>query len=337
MSTTTVPVIAAAELTPAALGDLIHRLHHGGLVALPTETVYGLAADAANPQAVARIYAVKGRPADHPVIVHLGGIDELDHWARGIPRYARSLATAGWPGPLTLVLRRAAGVGDHVTGGQDTIGLRVPAHPVALTVLRAFGGGLAAPSANRFGRVSPTSAPHVVAELGPLLDPRRDAVLDAGACRVGVESTIVDCTGGLPRMLRPGGFSAAAVAEITGLPLTAGRRAAQRAPGTLVSHYRPRAAVVLTEDPASVVSLVAGLPGPVGLLALAPIPTPPGVHRLAAPIDVGDYARTLYAALRAGDDQSLATLVAVLPLTEAVGVDSLAAAIRDRLTRAAHR
>ncbi|HYS50590.1 MAG TPA: L-threonylcarbamoyladenylate synthase, partial [Burkholderiales bacterium] len=175
-------------------------LRRGGLVAFPTETVYGLGADASNPAAVARIYEVKGRPAGHPVIVHIGDIGQLARWARDIPEAATKLATHFWPGPLTLVLRRAPGVGSQLSGGQDTIGLRVPGHPVALQLLREFGGGIAAPSANRFGRISPTAAEHVRSDLASEVE----LILDGGACEIGIESTIVDLSRGRPVLLRPG-------------------------------------------------------------------------------------------------------------------------------------
>ena len=305
-------------------------LRAGGLAAVPTETVYGLAADALQPGAVARIYAVKGRPADHPLIVHLLAGSEVDAWAREVPAYAGALAEAFWPGPLTLVLRRSARAGDHVTGGQDTVGLRVPAHPAMRDVLRALGpgAGLAAPSANRFGRVSPTTAAHVLHELAGLLVPGRDVVLDGGVAEVGVESTIVDCTGPQPRLLRPGGVGGEQVAAATGLPLGTGSTA--RAPGTLASHYAPAARVRLV--PAQ--DVVDQPPGcaVTGLLAPSHVPTPVGVVRLAAPADATGYARCLYAALREADALGLAQVLAVPPEDDG----PLATAVRDRLTRAAH-
>ncbi len=227
----------------------VEALLAGGLVALPTETVYGLGADAEQPHAVARVFAVKGRPADHPLIVHVRGAEDLDAWARDIPPYARALAEALWPGPLTLVLPRSARAGDHVTGGQDTVGLRAPSHPVAREVLAALGGrGIAAPSANRFGRVSPTTAQHVLDELGALLDPATDLVLDGGACDVGVESTILDCTGERPRLLRPGAVDADTVAIAGGVPLDPEGVSSVRAPGTLASHYAPSARVTVADE-----------------------------------------------------------------------------------------
>lgn len=316
----------------------------GGLAVLPTETVYGLGARADDLRAVARVYAAKGRPADHPLIVHVADPMAAEAWGRGLPAYARLLGAACWPGPLTLVVPRSPRAGDHVTGGQDTVGLRVPAHPLALQVLRRMdaddpGGaphGVAAPSANRFGRVSPTTAAHALAELADALDPARDVVLDGGPSGVGVESTIVDCTGPLPRILRPGGVSAADIRRITGLDLATDAPGADvRAPGTLAAHYAPRARVVVVPSGEDVAGEVRVGPGSdrqarIGLLALSGVATPPGVVRLSAPEDVAAYARSLYAALREADALGLAAVVAVPPPAEGLG-----AAIADRLARAA--
>lgn len=299
----------------------------GGLVVLPTETVYGLAADASNPRAVARIYAVKGRPADHPLIVHIPSEAHLDRWVRDVSELARRLADYGWPGPLTLVLPRSSEVGDWVTGGQDTVALRVPDHPVALGILRDFGGAVAAPSANRFGRVSPTTAQHVREDIGELLDPDRDVIVDGGSCQVGVESTIVDCTGPQPVVLRPGRVSQEQIAEWAGVPVAPAQSTAPRVSGSLASHYAPATPVELAEG-------VAKNPGPsatVGLIALADVETPSGMVRLTAPADEDEYARALYAALREADALRLDRILAVPP----TGSGTLAAAIRDRLTRAA--
>jgi L-threonylcarbamoyladenylate synthase len=306
-------------------------LRAGGLVGLPTETVYGLAADAENPAAVARIFAVKGRPADHPLIVHVLGADDLDRWAVRVPDYARRLAEELWPGPLTLVLPRTSRAGDHVTGGQDTVGLRAPAHPVARELLLATGLAVAAPSANRFGRVSPTTAAHVAAELGDVLDPEQDVVLDGGPCGVGVESAILDCTGPAPVVLRPGAVDPATVHRIGGVAVV--ERVSQvRAPGTLASHYAPKARVMLVADPRSfaAASERAGGRPVTGLLATADVATPPGTVRLSAPRDAAEYAQVLYAALREADVLGLEQVVAVPPTG-----DGLAAAVRDRLARAA--
>ena len=318
--------LVTSDLTRAATA-----LVTGGLVGLPTETVYGLAADAEDVSAVARIFAVKGRPANHPLIVHVDGAAALDAWARDVPRYARRLAEALWPGPLTLVLRRTARAGDHVTGGQGTVGLRAPAHPVARALLALLPGvGLAAPSANRFGRVSPTTVDHVLAELGDRLDPARDVILDGGPSRVGVESAILDCTGPAPVVLRPGAVDAATVRRVGGVAVVE-RASGVRAPGTLASHYAPRARVVVVPagEAASAVGSAVGS-GRVGLLACADVVTPAGVVRLAAPADVTEYARVLYAALREADALGLDRVVAVPPPPGGVGT-----AVRDRLARAA--
>jgi L-threonylcarbamoyladenylate synthase len=308
----------------------VAALRAGRLAVLPTETVYGLGADAADPHAVARVYAVKGRPADHPVIVHLADAAALDAWAARVPAYARRLAVGCWPGPLTLVLPRHDRVGDHVTGGQPTVGLRVPDHPLTLRVLMELDAGVAAPSANRFGRVSPTTAAHVLAELADALVPGADVVLDGGACDVGVESTILDCTGDAPVVLRPGAVSAALVARVGGVaPVARAEGARVRAPGTLLSHYAPQARVRLVAGD--------GLPGSdesaaptVGLLAPVEVVTPRGVVRLGAPTDAAAYAQGLYAALREADALGLDEVWAVPPEGGELGE-----AVRDRLTRAA--
>ncbi len=332
------------------VGRAAATLAAGGLVAFPTETVYGLGAAAVDPHAVALVYATKGRPADHPLIVHLGHASGLASWATAVPSYARALADACWPGPLTLVLPRSVRAGDHVTGGQGTVGLRVPDHPVALALLSAFEDGIAAPSANRFGQVSPTTAQHVLDGLGDWLVPGRDLVLDGGPAQVGVESTIVDATGPLPRLLRPGGIGAADVATITGLDVLGPRPPgdpAVRAPGSLASHYAPSARVVVLDgldargafDDVSIQpqgrtgegssDAAPGAPPTMGLLALEAIPTPEGWVRLAAPVGQEDYARVLYASLREADALGLAIVVAVPPPDDGVG-----AAVRDRLRRA---
>ncbi len=312
-----------------AMGDAAAVLTGGGLVAFPTETVYGLGADACNAAAVARIYLVKGRPADHPLIVHVASIDGLGDWADDVPGYAIALARDYWPGPMTLVVRRSGLAGDFVTGGQDTVGVRVPNHPVALGLLEAFvragGKGVAAPSANRFGNVSPTSAQAVAAELGDYLA-AGDQILDGGACDVGVESTIIDCTGDVPKILRPGAVTAQMIAQCTGLDVVGSvgavvDSAVIRVSGSLDSHYAPMATVVLDQTP------LAGQ----GFIAMADVVALDDVVRLAAPTTHDDFARVLYAALRAADEQGLATVVVQQPQG-----DGIAVAIRDRLKRAAH-
>jgi L-threonylcarbamoyladenylate synthase len=302
---------------------------------MPTETVYGLAADAENLAAVGRIFVAKGRPSDHPMIVHILGSEGLDLWATSIPAYARRLAEALWPGPMTLILPRTSRVADLVTGGQNTVGLRAPAHPMARELLEGFGGGLAAPSANRFGRVSPTTAQHVLDELGDQLVPGRDVVLDGGPCAVGIESVIIDCTRQAPVVLRPGAITAERIERIGRVRLTTtspsgpdvDRPPAVRAPGTLASHYAPRTPVLLAADAQAAVALLAPLDG---LLAPAEMATPDGIVRLAAPADVEAYARCLFTAFREADARGLRRIIAVPPRPIGIGV-----AVRDRLGRAA--
>ena len=319
-----------AALLTDDVGVAVRVLRDGGLVAIPTETVYGLGADAENAAAVARVYAAKRRPADHPLIVHLSDGEQVDDgWARDIPSWARLLGATCWPGPLTLVLRRGPRAADHVTGGQDTVGLRVPSHPVAHGVLEAFGGGVAAPSANRFGRVSPTDVEHVLDELAGVLEPGRDVVLAGGTARVGIESTIVDCTGEAPRLLRPGAVGSAEIEAVTGLDVAA-TDASVRAPGTLSAHYSPSAHVLLVAA-VDVARTADSAVGPVALMAPAWVTTPPGVVRLASPKDSTAYARALYAALRQADDDAVRTVLAVVPDDDA----PLAVAVLDRLRRAA--
>ena len=286
----------------------------GGLVAIPTETVYGLAADATNPDAVARIFDVKGRPADHPLIVHLASADEVDRWAATVPSTARVLIDAAWPGPLTVILPRAIGVLDVVTGGLDTVGLRVPAHPMTLDLLDRVAVGLAAPSANRFGAVSPTTAEHVLRDIGDRLDPRRDAILDGGPCPIGVESTIVDCAVSPPQILRAGGVPVEDVHRLLAGDV-ADASGPSRASGMLPSHYAPRCAVRLVDSADDAMALWAGTQG---------------AEILDLTDDLVTYARELYARLRDADDRSVRTLIAVLPPAEGLGH-----AIRDRLTKAA--
>jgi L-threonylcarbamoyladenylate synthase len=301
------------------------RLIAGDLVAFPTETVYGLGADASNSSAVARVYSVKGRPIDHPLIVHIASMDRLGDWASEVPEYAIALARSFWPGPMTLVLKRSELAGDFVTGGQDTVGVRVPDHVVALALLEAFekagGKGVAAPSANRFGHVSPTTAAAVVEELADYLS-KEDLVLDGGACAVGVESTIIDCTGLLPRVMRPGAISTAMIEEVTGLnAVSVDGVGAIRVSGSLENHYAPAAKVILCEIP------IAGQ----GFIAHKNIETPLGVIRLASPSDDEEFAQILYSALREADTQGLLEVVVVQPIGVGIGV-----AIRDRLSRAAN-
>jgi L-threonylcarbamoyladenylate synthase len=310
----------------------VAALGRGGLVAFPTETVYGLGADATDATAVARIFAVKGRPPDHPLIVHLADAAGVATWARAVPDEALVLAAACWPGPLTLVLRRAPGVLDVVTGGLDTVGLRVPDDATAHELLSAFGGGVAAPSANRFGRVSPTTADDVVAELGGLLEPRRDVVLEGDRSRVGVESTIVDCSDGPARVLRQGGVSAERLEQVLGRRVeVAADDVGPQAPGRLGSHYAPGARVELV-DARDAVARAAALAASglrVGLFA-ADTTAPAGVVALDAPADPEALAHVLYERLREADHLGLDVIVAGAPEPGGLG-----AAVRDRLARAA--
>jgi L-threonylcarbamoyladenylate synthase len=311
------------------IGEAVAVLRAGGLVAFPTETVYGLGADAESADALRRLYAVKGRPADHPVIVHLAARAALDDWVLDVPDAAEALAAAHWPGPLTLVLRRSGRVPDAVTGGRATVGVRVPDQPLALALLDRFGGGLAAPSANRFGRVSPTTAADVHADLGADVD----LVLDGGPCRIGVESTIVDCTAPVPVIARLGGVARESVESVLGHTVEVSDRGAVAAPGTRPAHYAPRTHVALV-DAARVAAQAHALVAAgrrVGVLATAvPDDLPPGAEVLAAPSDVDEYARVLYRRLRDADARALDVLLVVPPPEPGLG-----AAVRDRLARAA--
>ncbi len=304
-------------------------LRAGGLVAFPTETVYGLGADAANPEALKKVFAAKGRPHDHPLIVHVADAVQLANWAREIPPAAGKLAKKFWPGPLTIILRRAASVSDLVTGGQDTVALRVPSHPVAQALLRAFGGGIAAPSANRFGRVSATTAAHVRSEFGDTVD----CVLDGGAADVGIESTIVDLSGERPALLRPGWITAQQLQEALGQPLAAPGSASPRAPGTLAKHYAPQTPLMMMEADL-MLELAASLTRQgkrVAVLARAALqPLLPGLVWIAAPTDASGYAHDLYNNLRQLDDAKCDTI-----LVEEPPQTPDWAAIKDRLMRAA--
>ena len=292
-------------------------LRRGGLVAIPTETVYGLAADASNERAVRRIFAAKGRPVDHPLIVHLSSATQLDDWAAHVSPAAAVLADACWPGPLTLLVPRASHVLPVVTGGRDTVGIRVPAHPMTTELLERFGGGLAAPSANRFGRVSPTTADHVALDLGDDVD----LILDGGPCPIGVESTIVDCSVDPPQILRPGGIPTEEIAALLGAGLGSDLASASgpsRASGMLASHYAPTARVLLAPDPQAVEAL---------------LERHPDARLIGADVDAVTYAQRLYDWLRQADTDGVDVVVAVLPAPAGLGH-----AIRDRLVKAAaHR
>ncbi|WP_336246818.1 L-threonylcarbamoyladenylate synthase [Streptomyces cupreus] len=305
-------------------------LRAGGLVAFPTETVYGLGANAEDPAAVARVFEVKGRPPSHPLIVHLGGAELLGDWVEDVPATARLLAERFWPGPLTLVLRRGRRVPLDATGGLQTVAVRVPDHPVALALLAAFGGGVAAPSANLFGSVSPTTANHVRAELGDAVD----FVLDGGPCQVGVESTIVDATGEIPSILRPGGVTHEDLEAALGRPLAVHATSRVRVPGQHPSHYAPRARVVLVE-PEKVIAeaeLAQELGHQVGVfLPSSFADAPVKAHAVVAlPASMAAYARGLYGFLRELDQRGCDLIVASLPVEEGLGL-----AIANRLRRAA--
>jgi L-threonylcarbamoyladenylate synthase len=310
-----------SNCTADAMARAAEQLKAGSLVAFPTETVYGLGADATNPNAVARIYKAKGRPADHPLIVHIGEMQDIAEWSNEIPDYAIALARSFWPGPMTLILKRSSLAKDFITGGQETVGLRVPDHVIALALLNEFkklgGKGIAAPSANRFGHVSPTTSAAVTAELSEYLE-ENDLILDGGPSQVGVESTIIDCTGELPKILRPGAITEEMITGVTGLVI-ADSVSDIRVSGSLENHYSPAAKVILDIAPAS---------GD-GFIALSNIETPAGVVRLASPQNNEEFARLLYTALRSADQQELARVVVAQPAG-----DDISVAIRDRLLRA---
>lgn len=311
-----------------AIDDAITILRRGGLVAFPTETVYGLGADAENSQAVARIFAAKGRPTNHPVIVHIGHMDLLQRLAADIPPSAVRLAQHFWPGPLTLILKRSTCVPDAVTGGQNTVGLRMPDHPVARALLAAFGGGLAAPSANRFGRLSPTTAAHVQAELGASVD----YVLDGGPCRVGIESTVLDLSGVHPRLLRPGAITAAEIEAVLGEPLATESGEAPRSSGMLPSHYAPQTTLTLvaSNDLHGKIKQCVENGERVAVLARSAAPALKNCIWHIMPDDPAAYAHDLYARLRELDALQADRLLVEAPPREAAWL-----AVCDRLARAA--
>lgn len=311
----------ASTCTVETVVRAAHALRSGSLVAFPTETVYGLGADASDAKAVERIYQVKGRPKDHPLIVHVANMQAIEDWVEDVPDFAISLARAFWPGPLTLILKRSALAEDFITGGQETVGLRVPNHPIALALLHEFqklgGKGIAAPSANRFGHVSPTSADAVISELAKYLT-SVDLILDGGLSLVGVESTIIDCTSELPKILRPGAITEEMIMDTTNFSVEK-PGGNIRVSGSLEKHYSPRAKVILDIEPKA---------GD-GFIAISSIKTPDGVIRLAEPRDDEDFARLLYSALRKADDSSLARVIVQQPVGGGIAI-----AIRDRLLRA---
>ena len=318
-----------SNCTATAIKDAVAALIQGDLVAFPTETVYGLGADATNEDAIARIYKVKGRPVGHPLIVHISSLGNLDKWARDIPEYAVKLARAFWPGPITLILPRTDLAKDFITGGQDNVGVRIPSHTVALALLKEFedqgGLGVAAPSANRFGAVSPTTASAVEIELADFLS-KKDQILDGGPCLVGVESTIINCTQDKPSILRPGAVTKEMIEDNLGVTInlnTSNSESIQiKAAGLLESHYAPKAKVFLSGSP-----MVGD-----GFIALESVATPAGAVRVAAPKTNEEYAQVLYEAFRLADSKGLRRVFVIPP----TGV-GIAVAINDRLAKSAFK
>jgi L-threonylcarbamoyladenylate synthase len=316
-----------SNCTATAIKDAAASLIKGDLVAFPTETVYGLGADATNKDAIARIYKVKGRPEGHPLIVHISSICNLDKWARDIPEYAVNLARTFWPGPMTLILPRTDLAKDFITGSQDNVGVRIPSHTVALALLKEFedqgGLGVAAPSANRFGAVSPTTATAVEIELADFLS-KNDQILDGGPCLVGVESTIINCTQNKPSILRPGAVTKEMIEDTLGVTVeldTSNSESVQiKAAGLLGSHYAPNAKVFLTGSPTL---------GD-GFIALDSFTTPAGAVRVAAPKTNEEYARVLYEAFRLADFKGIGRVFVIPPIG-----DGIAVAINDRLSKSA--
>jgi len=311
-----------SQCSLSVLRQSAEKLKAGDLIAFPTETVYGLGVDAENQSAVARMYQVKNRPANHPVIVHIAELKDVDYWAKEIPEYAINLMRDFWPGPMTLLLKRSDKAKDFITGNHDIVGLRIPAHSLALNLLTEFkklgGNGIAAPSANRYGAVSPTTAQAVSVELEDYLQ-AEDQILDGGPSLVGVESTIIDCSKENPSILRPGAVTAEMVEQSTGIILLEAQEPRVRASGSHKQHYSPKARVLIGKEAQS----------GNGLIAMAGVLTPDGVIRLASPKNNEEYARILYSALRQGDDAGLERIYIDPP--EGLG---LAVAIRDRITRA---
>ena len=316
-----------SNCTETAIKEAASTLIEGCLVAFPTETVYGLGADATNKEAIARIYKVKGRPLGHPLIVHISSIGNLDKWARDIPEYALKLARVFWPGPMTLILPRTDLAKDFITGGQDNVGIRIPSHSVAIELLKEFeslgGSGVAAPSANRFGAVSSTSSTAVEVELGNYLT-KKDLILDGGSSSIGLESTIIDCTQTTPNILRPGAVTKEMITEILGTSTERNTQNSEsiqvKAPGILDSHYSPKAKICVNGTPSH---------GD-GFIALESFKTPEGVIRLASPKNNEEYARTLYEAFRLADSWNIEKVFVIPPIGNGISV-----AINDRLAKAA--
>jgi len=316
-----------SKCTAANLKDAATSLRSGNLVAFPTETVYGLGADAINKSAIENLYKVKGRPKDHPLIVHISSMENIGRWARDVPEYAIRLARTFWPGSMTLILPRTNLAKNFITGSQDNVALRVPSHSLALSLIAEFeaqgGVGVAAPSANRFGKVSPTTAEAVYEELSDYLS-LADLILDGGPCQVGVESTIINCTQSVPEILRPGALTIKLIYDQTGIEVNHSRNYSNqnkiKVPGSMQSHYAPKAKVFLSAK---------ARPGD-GFIALSNIETPAGAVRLANPRTNLEYARELYQALRSADNLQLTKVYVVPP----IGND-IAIAVRDRLLRCA--
>jgi len=312
-----------SQCSLSVLRQSAEKLKAGDLIAFPTETVYGIGADAQNMEAVARMYEVKNRPANHPVIVHIAGLNDVDYWAKDVPEYAINLMRDFWPGPMTLLLKRRGVAGDYLTGGQEIVGLRIPANSLALGLLSQFkaigGKGIVAPSANRYGAVSPTTAQAVGEELSDYLLPG-DQILDGGICLVGVESTIIDCSGDNPTILRPGAVSSEMIEKSTGIILDSVGETRIRVSGSDKQHYAPKAKVLIDGQ----------CQEGEGLIAMSDVATPQGAIRLAEPNSIEEYARVLYAALRKADNQGLRTIRVIPP-----SGSGLAVAIRDRISRAA--
>jgi L-threonylcarbamoyladenylate synthase len=314
-----------SNCTAEAIRDAAFALKDGHLVAFPTETVYGLGADARNPEAIKRIYEVKGRPSDHPLIVHISSINQLGKWAVGIPEYAIELARKFWPGPMTLILKRADIAKNFITGGQDTVGLRVPSDPMAQALIREFekisDSAIAAPSANRFGQVSPTSGSDVFEELGQFLSDK-DLILDGGNSTIGIESTIIDCTGEQPTILRNGAVTKADIEIELGIEGLKNRKNSKiKFSGSFEKHYAPKCKIIIDSQE------IAGA----GFLALSDVETPRGMVRLASPKTTEDFARILYSTFRAADQSGLVSMVVSEPKGEGLSV-----AIRERLEKASH-
>lgn len=320
-----IPAVATIipQCSLSVLRQCAEKLRAGDLVAFPTETVYGIGADAENRDAVARMYRVKNRPTNHPVIIHIAELSDFNFWAQEVPDYAITLMRDFWPGPMTLLLKRREVSGDYLTGNQDIVGLRIPAHGIALGLLSEFkaigGKGIAAPSANRYGAVSPTTAQAVVQELSDYLLPS-DLILDGGSCLVGVESTIIDCSSENPIILRPGAISAEMIEGSTGIILSEENENKIRVSGSDAQHYSPMAKVIVGGQSQR----------GEGLIAMNDVVTPEGVIRLAEPKSIEEFARMLFAAFRQADNQGIKVVRAIPPTGP-----GLAVAIRDRINRAA--